>query len=926
MAFYRIFALIRKDLDWIRGNKKLLMYASTSFLIFFIVIIFTDLVYSSLLEENSSAEEIKMMEMMEIIIKQMLLLVAVLPLGIFWTSDLIVQEKDKGTFLALLTTPLRYYEFVLGKLFISFSALCSLSLLALFLDFFINKKSLIISLSLSPFIVVNVILVSATLCLVGLICGLFVNTNLEQQKLVGFLIMCFMLLGMVGIFVDIPGVAASIPFLQKFSSFNPFFHFLQAFGVTEWPTLLMHIGFNTLFFTGFLFFSYFYTKFYFSNSREKRFSLKLLMGLGGVIGLYLLSGLVTSVLIKKNYENIALMELKMRIMNNQSLNVAKWTVPLEDFFKNSEISNVRLSSNGKYLAYLKPFQNRMNIHVRKVDDINSEKRITNQTKRDITGFGWKENDTLIFLKDSGGDENFHVFSVSITGENEKNLTPFKNTKVIISNWLEGISEDHILIGTNQRVKTVFDIYRLNVKTGDIQLVVKNPGNLTSYLTDHEGKLRVATSTDGVNTSVYYRETEKEEFQKIITTDFKDSFAPVMFTFDNKNLYVSSNIDRDKVAFEIFDPRQKKVLSTVFSHPEVDVSTLVYSKKRKVLVAALYMTWKTEIHFFDSVYRNIFQYLRSNFPNTEISFVSMNRNEDLIVVFVHSDRKPGSYYLYNVNNNNLKKLADPRPWIKEENMVEDRPIQYISRDGLTIHGYLSLPKGNHGKNLPVVVNPHGGPWARNTWGYNPEGQFLASRGYAVFQMNFRGSIGYGKKFWMAGFKQWGRKMQDDITDGVQYLIDEGIADKNRIAIYGGSYGGYAALAGLAFTPDLYACGVSYVGVSNLFTFINSIPSYWEPLRKQLYEQIGHPEEDKELLKAISPFFHADKIKAPLFVAQGARDPRVKKSESDQIVRALEKRGVKVPYLVKSNEGHGFQNEENRMEFYRLMEVFLESCLK
>ena len=365
---------------------------------------------------------------------------------------------------------------------------------------------------------------------------------------------------------------------------------------------------------------------------------------------------------------------------------------------------------------------------------------------------------------------------------------------------------------------------------------------------------------------------------------------------------------------------------MFSHPEVDVSALSYSKKRKVLTTATYTTWKTQWHFFDSKSEQIFKDLQSRFLDKEISFVSQNREEDLVIVLVHSDRNPGIFYLYNIKTKELKEIANPRPWLKEELMSYDKPIQYTARDGLTIHGYLTLPKGSSEKNLPVIVNPHGGPWIRNIYGYNPEGQFLASRGYAVFQMNFRGSTGYGKKFWMAGFKQWGKKMQDDITDGVQYLIDQGIADKKRIAIYGGSYGGYAVLAGLAFTPDLYACGVDYVGISNLFTLLKSIPPYWKPHLQKMYEQIGHPKKDQQLLREASPLFHVDNIKAPLFVVQGANDPRVKKKESDQIVKALEERGVKVPYLVKDNEGHGFRNEENRMEFYRLMEAFLEDCLK
>lgn len=255
----------------------------------------------------------------------------------------------------------------------------------------------------------------------------------------------------------------------------------------------------------------------------------------------------------------------------------------------------------------------------------------------------------------------------------------------------------------------------------------------------------------------------------------------------------------------------------------------------------------------------------------------------------------------------------------------QPIAYKSRDGLTIHGYLTLPVGIEPRHLPVVVHPHGGPEARDVWGFNPEVQFLANRGIAVLQSNFRISTGYGKRFWQAGFKQWGRAMQNDLSDGVAWLIERGIADPQGIAIYGASYGGYAALAGLTFTSDLYACGVSYVGPSNLFTLLNSFPPYWELGRTQAYATIGDPVADKDLLKAVSPVFHAEQIKAPLFVAQGANDPRVKKAESDQIVEALRSRGVEVRYMVKENEGHGFRNEENQIEFYRALEAFLGNCI-
>ena len=603
----------------------------------------------------------------------------------------------------------------------------------------------------------------------------------------------------------------------------------------------------------------------------------------------------------------------------------KGLIPLEDFFKNSEIGGVQLSPNGKYLAYLKPYKNRMNIHVREVDNSETERGVTRQTTRDILTFSWKENDTLIFLRDFGGDENFHIFRVFAAGEGEEDLTPFKETRVSVIDWLDGISDDHILIGTNQRDKTVFDAYRLNVKTGEIKMIAKNPGYFTGWMTDHEGKLRVATSTEGISESVYYRDREEEKFQKIITTDFKDSFTPCLFTFDNKNLYVSSNLNRDKSAIEIFDPKQKKTLSTLFSHPEVDVEYISHSKKRKTLLAAIYTTWKIERHFMDEKEESIFQDLQAKIPNKEISIPSTNREEDLQVIFSYSDRSPGTYYLYDVKKKKLEKIADSRPWLKEEKLAKTQPISYTSRDKLKIHGYLTLPKESSGGKLPVIVHPHGGPSARDIWRYNGEVQFLANRGYAVFQMNFRGSTGYGKKFWRAGFRQWGKAMQDDITDGVHYLIDRGIADKSKVGIYGASYGGYAVLAGLTFTPDLYACGVDYVGPSNLFTLLKTIPPYWKALQEKMFKMWGHPEKDKELLREVSPLFHADKIKAPLFVVQGANDPRVKKAESDQIVKALKDRGIDVPYMVKDNEGHGFRNEENKMEFYSLMEEFLNKHL-
>ncbi len=331
-----------------------------------------------------------------------------------------------------------------------------------------------------------------------------------------------------------------------------------------------------------------------------------------------------------------------------------------------------------------------------------------------------------------------------------------------------------------------------------------------------------------------------------------------------------------------------------------------------------------MYFFDDEYEQIYNKLSSKLPDYEITITSKNLNEDIFIIRTYSDKTRGAYYIYDVSNDELKKLADLSPWLDEEKMANQLPIQFTSRDGLTINGYLTLPAGktiDNAENLPVIVNVHGGPWARDSWGFNPEIQFLANRGYAILQINFRGSTGYGKEFWQASFKQWGLTMQDDITDGTQWLIDEGIADPKKIAIYGGSYGGYATLMGIVKEPDLYCCAIDYVGVSNMFTFMKTIPPYWEPMLDMMYEMVGNPEEDSILLRQVSPVFHVDKIKVPLFIAQGANDPRVNIDESDQIVEALKNRDVDVQYLVKEDEGHGFHNEENRFDFYRTMDEFL-----
>ncbi len=608
--------------------------------------------------------------------------------------------------------------------------------------------------------------------------------------------------------------------------------------------------------------------------------------------------------------------------------MAQKQIPLEDFFKNPEKTYFQISPDGKYYSYTAPYESRMNIFVQKIGSKKAT-RLTSETDRSISGYFWANKDRILYLKDNGGDENFALYGVDKNGKNLKCLTCFENVRTQILDELQDIP-DEVIIGMNKRNPQVFDPYRLNIVTGEMTMLAENPGNIQGWMTDHDGKLRAAFAiVDGVNIQIQYRDNEDEEFRPVLTTNFKESVEPAFFDFDNKHVYATSNLGRDKSAVVLFDIANGKEIEVLYENDDYDVSSVNYSRKRKVVTAASFTSWKRERHFFDGETEKLFARINKELGDYEIGITGYNDDEDMFIIRTYSDRSLGSYYLYDQEKDVLEKIHEVSPWIDENEMAKVYPIKYTARDGLLIHGYLTLPNGltmETAKDLPVVINVHGGPWARDNWGFNPEIQFLANRGYAVLQMNFRGSTGYGREFWEKSFGQWGLSMQNDITDGVYWLINKGIADKDKVAIYGGSYGGYATLQGIVVTPTLYAAAVDYVGVSNLFTFMKTIPPYWEPLLDMMYEMVGNPEENKAQFEATSPALNADKIMTPLFVAQGANDPRVNIDESDQIVKALEERGIDVEYMVKDDEGHGFRNEENRFDFYRAMEKFLSEHIK
>jgi dipeptidyl aminopeptidase/acylaminoacyl peptidase len=607
--------------------------------------------------------------------------------------------------------------------------------------------------------------------------------------------------------------------------------------------------------------------------------------------------------------------------------------PIRDFFSNPERAYFRLSEDGKTLGFMQPVaegdgKRRLNVFVQKLEGsqpVGEPRKLTSETARDISIYYWKGSGTILYEKDFGGDENFHVVAVDVKTGRIADLTPGEKVRASIQDDLPE-DADHILVAHNRRNAEVFDVYRIDLRTGKEELVAQNPGDIVSWQTDHAGRVRMAARSTGLDTITLYRPDEKSDFKPIITTDYKTEVNSTFFTADNSKVYMISNRGRDKKALVVIDPARPDAEEVLFVDSEVDAAGADWSRARKRLTMAIYEKDRTERKFFDPYMESVFARLKAKLPDMQFNLQNSTKAEDKFIVAAFNDHTPGARYIYDVRADTLSKLGDINPKIPAEAMAPMNPVRYRSRDGLTIHGYLTIPVGREPSNLPCIVHPHGGPWARDTWGYNPEVQFLANRGYCVLQMNFRGSTGYGRKFWEASFGQWGLKMQDDITDGAQWLIAQGIADPKRIGIYGGSYGGYATLAGVVYTPDLYAAAVDYVGVANLFTFMNTIPPYWKPFLPKFQDMVGHPEKDAERMRATSPVMHADRIKTPLFIAQGARDPRVNKAESDQVVEALKKRGVEVQYMVKDNEGHGFRNEENQFEFYEAMEKFFAQHLK
>jgi dipeptidyl aminopeptidase/acylaminoacyl peptidase len=609
---------------------------------------------------------------------------------------------------------------------------------------------------------------------------------------------------------------------------------------------------------------------------------------------------------------------------NQSLADLPPLIKREILFGNPERANPQLSPDGKYLTYLAPDQNNvLQVWLRTVGK-NDDSVLTADKKRGIRNYFWTyDGEQLIYQQDSDGDENFHFYAVNTKSKQVRDLTPFKGVRA------ETIALDHkfpneMLVGLNIKDKRKHDAYRLNLKTGKATLEVENSGSVVESVADPQFKIRaaVATTPEGGST-LAVREATNQPWKTIRTWGPDDRGSAVGFSLDGKTLYIRGSDNANATRLLALNLATNQ-LSVMAQYSQYDVGSMfIHPVKRQIQAVAFYRD-KLEWQVLDKSIAPDFQAIAKVRPG-EFSVVDRDLADKTWLVAYRTDNGPVYYYTYDRDSKKSQLLFSNQPKLEGLSLAQMKPISYQSRDGLTIHGYLTTPVGIDAKNLPTVLLVHGGPWSRDTWGYNPVVQWLANRGYAVLQVNFRGSTGYGKQFLNAGNREWAGKMHNDLIDGVNWIVKQGIANPKKVAIMGGSYGGYATLVGLTFTPDVFTAGVDIVGPSNLLTLLNSLPPYWESGRAMFYHRVGNAQKEPDFLKSRSPLFFADRIKAPLLIGQGANDPRVKQAESEQIVAAMRSSNKPVEYILYPDEGHGFARPQNRLHFYAKAEEFLGKYL-
>ncbi|NBB91989.1 MAG: alpha/beta fold hydrolase [Gammaproteobacteria bacterium] len=608
------------------------------------------------------------------------------------------------------------------------------------------------------------------------------------------------------------------------------------------------------------------------------------------------------------------------------------------FFDDPEISGAQISPDGEFVTFMRPYEGVRNIWIKGIDEAFENARPLTDDDRPVPGYFWsRDGEYVLYVQDRGGDENYHVWAVDADAEPAggegvppaRNLTDIDGVRAQIY-AVPKATPGEIIVGLNDRDPALHDVYRVDIESGERELVIENDQNIAGWVVGLEGEVRLAVRQTEDGGTETLRVSDGEVGETLYSCSWRESCGPNRFHADNERVWFQSNKgeDNDLTGLYLMDVETGE-LEFVERDPEeqVDFGGAIYSNESDEMLATVYEGDRTRIYPKDEAFEQALDFLREQLPEGEISFRPQTANDELVLVGLSRDVDPGTTYLFNWEDMEVSELYRSRPDLPVEHMANMAAIRYEARDGLEIPAYLTTPKGVEDEGLALVALIHGGPWARDTWGYDGLAQFLANRGYAVLQPNFRGSTGYGKAFLNAGNNEWGDAMQDDITDGVNHLVEQGMVDPERVCIMGGSYGGYATLAGMTFTPELYACGVDIVGPSNLITLLNSIPAYWGPIRRIFLQRMGDPstEEGRQQLERQSPINHVDKIARPLLVIQGANDPRVKQAESDQIVVAMREAGLPVEYIVAPDEGHGFRGRENRLAMFARTEEFLATHL-
>ena len=605
-------------------------------------------------------------------------------------------------------------------------------------------------------------------------------------------------------------------------------------------------------------------------------------------------------------------------------------IPLPVLFGNPERVSPSISPDGTQLAWIAPHEGVLNVWLAPASaqdgaDLAAARVITDDTDRGIRQFGWAHDGRhLLYLQDTGGDENWRLHDVDIQTMERRDLTPFDGVQARLV-AMERKLPNEILVGLNRDNPQLHDVYRLDLVTGELTKEVENPGFI-GWVADPQLVVRggLAPLPDG-GFQLMVRDSAEADWRLLLAVPAEDSLTTdvVGFSADGQSLLITSSAGAQTARLECLDlaTGTSEVLA---EDPEADISEVrVHPDTREPQIVVVLKARSEYVVLDPAVADDVaaIQALHRGDP----TFIGADDADDIWLVGFTNDAGAVPYYLYDRSTRSAKFLFEHQPELSKYELATMEPFSFTARDGLTVHGYLTFPPDAERSMLPTVLNVHGGPWARDAWGFKPEAQWLANRGYLCIQVNYRGSTGYGKDFVNAGDREWGAKMQDDLTDAVNHAVSQGWTDAAKVAIYGGSYGGYASLAGATFTPDVYCCAVDIVGPSNLITLIKSVPPYWAPMIAQFHRRVGNPETEEEFLWSRSPLSKADAIRIPLLIAQGANDPRVKQAESEQIVAALEKAGIAHDYMLFPDEGHGFAKPDNRLEFYAEADKFLARYL-